>query len=326
MDKKPEDGPGKTATTSALKPTVIRPSAERRIVRDAGPEPLVTAGIPARKLKPTAIPGVQRRRLEVAAADLARLSPLAGKDVVRRAVVILQELVADSATERSAILWGHALQEEYGRSVSRMLELSHDPVMVKAAGYVNRMSSILAAIDLKAVADATPGVGQYLKRLNQRIDTPEELDDARFELDQLVGLMANTMDPLLTLKDAIERQVAATGDLALEIEAMALAADYLAGRPSPRKPELARIYTDRAISLTQTLAQIRETAALRGAQAAQPLSLIAAVQEIALVTVPGWLSSLSAMTTMLRNQRRPTPTEASELDHRLRHILQQLKA
>lgn len=326
MDKKPEDGPGKTATTSALKPTVIRPSAERRIVRDAGPEPLVTAGIPAGKLKPTAIPGVQRRRLEVTAADLARLSPLAGKDVVRRAVVILQELVADSATERSAILWGHALQEEYGRSVSRMLELSHDPVMVKAAGYVNRMSSILAAIDLKAVADATPGVGQYLKRLNQRIDTPDELDDARFELDQLVGLMANTMDPLLTLKDAIERQIAETERLAIEIEAMALAADYLAGRPSPKKPELARIYTDRVISLTHTLAQIRETTALRGAQAAQPLSLIAAVQDIALVTVPGWLSSLSAMTAMLRTQRRPTATEASELDHRLRHILKQLKA
>lgn len=325
MDKKPADAAGTTATP-ALKPTVIKPAGKRRPRRDVVPGPIVDAPVTSAPMKPTAIPGVQRKRIEVTAADLARLAPLAGKDVLRRAVVILQHLVADSATERSAILWGHALQEEYGRSVSRMLELARDPVMVKAAGYVNRMSSILAAIDLEAVAEATPGVGQYLRRLNQRIDTPDELDDARFELDQLVGLMAGTMDPLLALKGAIERQAAATEELAKEIEAMALAADYLAGRSSSKKPELARIYTDRAISLTHTLAQIRETTALRGAQVAQPLSLIAAVQDIALVTVPGWLSSLSALTTMMRNQRRPTPTEASELDHRLRHILQQLKA
>lgn len=325
MDKKPVDMPGKTIASS-LRPTVIKPVSDRRTKRDAFPEPIVDAPRSPGPVKPTAIPGVQRRRLEVTVAELAKVAPLAGKDVLRRAVAILQEVVADAATERSAILWGHALQEEYGRSVSRMLELSHDPAMVKAAGYVNRMSSILAAIDLKAIAEAAPGVGQYLKRLNQRIDTPEELDDARFELDQLVGLMASTMEPLLTVKDAIERQVAETEKLAVEIEAMAIAAEYLANRPSPRKPDLARIYTDRGISLTQTLAQIRETAALRGAQAVQPLSLISAVQDIALVTVPGWLSSLSAMTAMLRNQRRPTPTEASELDHRLRHILQQLKS
>lgn len=325
MDKKPGDMPGATIA-STLRPTVIKPAGDRRATRDAVPVPIEHAPKSSGPMKPTAIPGVQRRRLEVTVSDLARIAPLAGKDVLRRAVAILQEVVADAATERSAILWGHALQEEYGRSVSRMLELSHDPVMVKAAGYVNRMSSILAAIDLKAIAETTPGVGQYLKRLNQRIDTPDELDGARFELDQLVALMASTMEPLLSVKDAIERQIAETERLAVEIEAMSIAADYLAGRPSPKKPELARIYTDRGIGLTHTLAQIRETAALRGAQAAQPLSLIAAVQEIALVTVPGWLSSLSAMTTMLRNQRRPTPTEASELDHRLRHILQQLKS
>jgi len=325
MDKKPGDMPGATFD-STLRPTVIKPSGDRRAMRDAVSVPIEHAPKSSPPMKPTAIPGVQRRRLEVTIVDLAKIAPLAGKDVLRRAVAILQEVVADAATERSAILWGHALQEEYGRSVSRMLELSHDPVMVKAAGYVNRMSSILAAIDLKAIAEANPGVGQYLKRLNQRIDTPDELDGERFELDQLVGLMANTMEPLLSVKDAIERQVAETERLAVEIEAMSIAADYLAGRPSPKKPELARIYTDRGIGLTHTLAQIRETAALRGAQAAQPLSLIAAVQEIALVTVPGWLSSLSAMTTMLRSQRRPTPTEASELDHRLRHILQQLKS
>ncbi|MDV3253495.1 hypothetical protein DevBK_19325 [Devosia sp. BK] len=325
MDKKPGDMPGATIA-STLRPTVIKPAGDRRATRNAVPVPIEHAPKSSGPMKPTAIPGVQRRRLEVTVSDLARIAPLAGKDVLRRAVAILQEVVADAATERSAILWGHALQEEYGRSVSRMLELSHDPVMVKAAGYVNRMSSILAAIDLKAIAETTPGVGQYLKRLNQRIDTPDELDGARFELDQLVALMASTMEPLLSVKDAIERQIAETERLAVEIEAMSIAADYLAGRPSPRIPELARIYTDRGIGLTHTLAQIRETAALRGAQAAQPLSLIAAVQEIALVTVPGWLSSLSAMTTMLRNQRRPTPTEASELDHRLRHILQQLKS
>ncbi|MET3897179.1 hypothetical protein ABIB57_001116 [Devosia sp. UYZn731] len=321
MEKKPGNTPRAPDGTSPLRPTVITP--RRSQSGDVGERKHVPL---QGKLVPTAIPGVQRRRLQVTGAELTRIAPLASKEVVRRALTCLQELVADSVTERSAILWGHALQEEYGRSVSHMLELSNDATMVKAAGYVNRMSSILGSIDLKAIADSTPGVGHYLKRLNQRIDTPQELESARLELDQLVGLMAATMDPLLSLKAEIERQIAATDELAKEIEARALAASYLAGLPWPKKPELARIFTDRSLGLTHTVAQIHETSALRTAQAGEPLSLIAAVQNIALVTVPGWLSNLSAMTAMLRNQRPPTLTEAGELDHRLRHILQQLRS
>jgi hypothetical protein len=284
---------------------------------------------PSHKLIPTAIPGTHRERLELTPADLIGLSPLASPEVARRATRMLQEFVLESATDRSAILWGHRLQEGYGELVSRTLDLSQNPTLEKAAGYVRRMTTILASIDLQAISQGSAGsggIGQYLKRLNQRVDTPEELEKARLELDQLVRLMAGTMEPLLTLKEGLERASQSVDEIGTEIEAAALAAQYLASRFAGGREDLSRRFMDRAMSLTQSVAQIRGSSTLRAAQVDQPLSLIAAVQTIALVTVPGWISSLSAMTAVLQGKRRPTPTETGELEFQLRQILQQLKA
>lgn len=323
MDKKSGNPPEPGLTGTALRPTIIKPAPRPR--RPAG-------GAPARqvagsgKLAPTAIPGVQRKRLDVSAADLKRLAPLASAEVVRKALVQLEQFVLQNATERTAILWGHGLQEEYGRTVSRMLDLSRRPELEKAAGYVRRMTEILSSIDLEAVRSGGGGLGQYFKRLNDRVDTVAELDAARTELDQLIALMAASLDPLLTLKGKIEQEALATEGLANDIKSAALAADYLSNLPALQTSGLTRIFLDRSLGLTRTLAQIRETSTLRSAQAGQPLSIISAIQNVALVTVPGWLSSLAAITAVLGGQRAPTPTETGEIDHRRRVILQELKS
>lgn len=79
------------------------------------------------------------------------------------------------------------------------------------------------------------------------------------------------------------------------------------------------------MSLTQTVAQIRSGASLREVQIEQPLRLIEAIQNVALVMVPGFLGSIAALTTMLDSNRKLTPTEAGELTYQLRSILQQLQ-
>jgi len=67
------------------------------------------------------------------------------------------------------------------------------------------------------------------------------------------------------------------------------------------------------MSLTQTVAQIRSGVSLREMQIEQPLRLIGAIQNVAIVTVPGYLGSVASLTTMLKSNRSLTPTETGEL-------------
>lgn len=350
-DTSPKPGPENAA--ARLRPTVIKPPAKTKTsdsVMEGSEEAdqrSTAAQMPPvdpakrkirqendrhksapRALKPTALPGIERKRIEVGPAHLTKIAPLASPDVVRRAIRILETFVLDAATDRTAVLWGHQLQQQYSNLVSRTLELSHDDLLVKATGYINRMTAILTSVDIQAAADVPAGAGalrQYIKRLNSVIDTPDELESARVELDQLVRLMGSSLEPLLDLKETLERHSRRVDDMGLEVEAAALAAEYLSTRFSERRQDLSRRFLERSMSLTQTVAQIRGSSSLQVIQIEQPLSLIAAIQNVALVAVPGWLGSLAAMTTVLRGRHKPTPTEASELAYELRNIVQQLK-
>lgn len=278
---------------------------------------------------PTSIPGVRRRRLEVAPSELRKVSPLATDGVVNRAMQLLGSVTVQGISDRVAVLWGHRLQKDYSELVSRTLSLSQDDALIRATGHVNRMTAVLASIDLQAVASqpsASGAVRQYFKALNTRVDTPAELNHARVELDQLVGLMGASLEPLLALKEALQKHSARIDDLALDVEAAALAADYLATLLARERPDLSNRFVERAMSLTQTVAQIRSSASLREAQIERPLGLIAAIQNVALVAVPGWLGALAAIVGMQRGSKKPTPTETGELAYRLRTILDQLQA
>lgn len=277
---------------------------------------------------PTAIPGVRRKRIEVSAADLRKLAPGVGSDIVNRAVHQLSSLVAEGATDRMAVLWGHTLQADHSALVSEALNLAQDETLVRVTGYVERMVAILNAIDLEALSTGAAGAGLsgYLKRLNTKIDTPIEVDAARLELGQLLSLMAAAMEPLLQLKETIGRQSERIEQTGLDIEAAALAAEYLASQYATTRNDLSQRFVERAMSLTQTVAQIRSGAPLRRAQIEQPLNLISAIQNVALVSIPAWLSSLAALTAARSGPNGPTPTEARELSYKLRAILQHLKA
>ena len=110
-----------------------------------------------------------------------------------------------------------------------------------------------------------------------------------------------------------------------EAEASALAASFLSDHLRVSRPPLSQRFLERAMSLTQTVAQIRSGASMRDVQIEQPIRLIGAIQNVALVMVPGFLGSIASLTTMLENNRKLTPTEAGELSYQLRNILQQLK-
>lgn len=349
---KPEGDPGK------LRPTVISPPARKirtpvvKSDEQSQAEPPVgrpvmamrdirtaNSGVPSRPdllaapgsvaLKPTAIPGVERKRIAVELADLRKLSPQARPSVLERALRLVQTFVVEGVSDRQAVLWGHRLQQDYSDLVSRTLELSQAGVLKRVTGYIGRMTEILGSIDLEAVCGGAPAsgmLGQYLKKMNRKIDTPEELEAARIELDHLLKLMGEALEQLLLLKETLEQHSRRMEEIGEEVEASALAAEFLSVHLRKGQPALSHRCLERSMSLTQTVAQIRGSTSTRGVQIEQPLRLIGAIQNVALVMVPGWLGSIAALGAMLEGKRKLTPTEAGELAYQLRNIIQQLTA
>lgn len=318
-----------------LRPTVIGPAgASLRSPGGAAPQP-VDAPSPARRVpaatpvvrQPTAMPGAERIRIEVAARDLEALSPGAAAAVYQQARSLIGAFVLGKGAQRKAILWGHDLQKAHGDLVTKMLALARSPVLRQVEGYLARMMDILGSIDLMAVCGhgRDSVVGRLFQGVNRRIDTPGELAKAQAELEQLLALMGGALDPLLDLKDRLLRLSGSMEGAAAQVEAAAIGALFLSERLRQDDAALAQRFAERSMSLTQTLAQMRQTGSTRESQIEQPIRMIGAIQNVALVVMPAFIGSIATIATLGARKTTVSPTEAGELAYRLRDIISQLK-
>lgn len=317
-----------------LRPTVIGPPGAvlRKRADAAAPEgaaQVVNAGAAAAApvvRQPTALPGADRQRIDVPPGALERQWPGAAGQVYVQARALIDACVADKATERKAILWGHELQKVHGEIVGEALRLSRSPVLRKVEAYLTRTMDILGSIDLlPACGHGFGGVlGRVFQRTNARIDTPGELVQSQAELEKLVGLMAAALEELLDLNAGLLALAERADALGTQLEAASMAASFLSRNLPPGKEAVAQRFAERALSLGQTVALIREGGATRSLQVDQPLRLISAIQNVALVMLPGFVGSIAAVTAL--SPTRTTPTEAGELAYRLRDIIEQLQS
>ena len=330
-----KDDPTSSVTPPAdhakLRPTVIpSPGAVPRKTKSREGRPRAesantsTPSTPAVG-QPTAIPGVERRRIAVTTSELKALSPGAAPAVYERALELLGTFVVEKATERKAILWGHDVQKAYGDLVTQTLALSQSPLLRKVDGYLSRMMDILGSIDLMAVCGhGSGGFAQLFKPVTRKIDTPGELRAAQAELDQLVRYLDSSLRELLDLKDKLEEHAGRINAIGVEVEAAALAALFLSRHVQKASGGLAQCFMERSMSLTQTLAQIRTGDSMREIQIEQPIRMVRVVQNVALVMMPGFLGSVAAALT-LADRKSLTPTQAGELTYQLRDILRALQ-
>lgn len=322
-------------TKDKLRPTVIgAPGASLRTPAGAAPRAQDVLS-PARRVpaatpvvrQPTAIPGAERKRIEVAVSDLQALSPGAAAGVYQQARALVGAFVVDKASQRKAILWGHNLQQAHGDLVTEMLALARSPVLRQVEGYLARMMDILGSIDLMAVCGhgGDSLVGRLFQGINSRIDTPGELAQAQAELEQLLALMGGALDPLLDLKDRLLRLSGSMEGTAAQVEASAIGALFLSERLRQGDAALAQCFVERSMSLTQTLVQMRQAGSTREIQIEQPIRLIGAIQNVALVVMPAFIGSIASIATLSASKTTISPTEAGELAYRLRDIISQLK-
>lgn len=323
-----------------LRPTVIGPpGASLRSTADAAvlPQnvPSPVPGVPAAAAvvppmvvrQPTAIPGTARTRIEVSARDLQALSPGAAAPVYEQARALVGTFVVTKAAQRKAILWGHDLQKSHGELITEMLALARSPVLRQVEVHLARMMDLLGSIDLMAVCGhgGIGVVGRLLQNINSRIDTPDELAQVQPELEQLLTLMHAALNPLLDLKDRLLRLSGSMDETAAQVEAAAIGALFLSERLSQEDAALAQRFAERSMSLTQTLAQMRQADSTRELQIEQPIRLIGAIQNVALVVMPAFIGSIASIATLAASKTKVSPTEAGELAFRLREIISQLK-
>jgi hypothetical protein len=306
---------------SGPRPTVVPPPSARK---KAAPKAAATEIAPP-VLTPTAIPGVERKRIPIDASRLRSLSAGSDPRTCTLAVSLVETFVVEKATERKVILWGHDIQTSYSDLVTQALKLSQTPIFRRVEGYIERMMEILKSIDV-AAASGNPqgGIASYFRGVNNKIDTPEELDVAQRELDQLIKHMRRGLDELLDLKDQLERQAKALDKLAVESEAAALAASFLAQYLQSSKSGLAQCFIQRSASLTQTLTQIRQNDTVREMQINYPLRLVSAIQDVALVALPDVIASIASAVSLTARKLSLSPTEAGELHYKLRDIISKL--
>lgn len=282
------------------------------------------AAAPARQ--PTAIPGAERRRIDVPPGELEKLWPGAPAQVYAQARALIDAFVSDKATERGAILWGQDLQREYSDLAGEALALIRSAALRKVEGYLARTMHLLESIDvLAACGHGSSGVvGRLFQRMNARIDSPDELARAQAELEKLVGLMNAALRELLDLKDRLLAVAERTDAAGARLEAATMAASFLSGHLRSENDAVSQRFAERAMSLAQSVALIREGGAARSLQLEHPMRMISAIQNVVLIMLPGFISSMTAVTAL--SSARTTPTEAGELAYRLREIIEQLKS
>jgi len=322
-EDKPSNGSGAPPGGGPLRPTVMKAPAARERVRPAETPPAAAIAAPA-SAGPTTVRGTRRERVTVTPRELAALAPEATPATCAGAARLLAGTVVETLTERKAVLWGHDLQKAYGDLMTGTLALAQDPLAEQARAHVDRMTQILAAVDLMAVCGHGKGglLAHVARAMSDRIDTPAELGQALGELQLLVQRLGAATDGLAGLADRLQRHAGAVARLEAEVDAAALAALWLARHAEGEA--LAHRFTDRAMSLSATVAQMRQGDSLHRLQLQQPLDLIGVIQNVALVSLPGFLTGLAALLA-LATSRGASPTEARDMSWRLRDLLTQLK-
>jgi hypothetical protein len=293
-----------------------------------------TTTLKTTNVAPTAIPGARHTRIPVTIEDLRATNPKTNEDVLKRSIQFVFSFDPADLNDTTLVLWGQTIQSQYSQLVSKCLEYSESPMLARTSKHVSRLQDLIGGIHLKELLGfERKSWSDRLISLGHNENPIEEFNRIRTEIAQLIKLMQEDLPVLLALKMDVESLSRKIDDLGNEVEASAIAALFLADYHSregsekdrQKREACAELFTQRSMSLTQTLAQIRGNSLMRDMQIRQPLQLIGLVQNVILVMVPGWLGSYASLKSVIESHRKPTLTEIDELDRVQSEIIRQLK-
>ena len=312
-----------------MKPTIIgngdsSPKKKPTVIGSTPPPPAKVVEV--KKPSVSVIPGKMRNRIPATRESLKQKHQL--KDsVLDKAIQIIQNTNQDELTLSNVVFWGQNLQEQHNALVNETLRLAQSEVVSTVTGHVYRMLEILGDIQLEKVFEEKPSfLSGVFRKNSEEIDSPEELDEALREIEQLSKLLHERISELVILREKLESNSKQLQELGDEIEASLVSAmeiaDYFNQNLSEK--DMAARLQERANSLTLTLGQIRSDGLMRNSHIEQPMNLTSLVQEVVLNTLPTWITNVTAMRMALHGKHKPNPTDVSEISRTMKTIIRKL--
>lgn len=312
----------KAENPPVYKPTTIPDKTNNVTTEHTLPKPKTFA--------PSSMPGNKRSRLPITMDNLKSSFPELDQNRLEPMLQMIWETDTQLMQESSALTWQNSLQKSYSEQVMMLLELTRHDALETAQTRLHRVLDILEAIDLHGVCEFNKdGIfTRFLKSANSEYDTPEELELAEKELNQLVSRLNKESEALVALQRQAIQLLKEIKVLESRVQCAANAASVLStyfeklGKSHSR---MAAQFHERAVSLTKTKAQMIQNEGARELQINHLHQLMASIQDVVLVMLPDWLGSISTIRSMLDMKKAVTLTEVMELTDRKKKIISHLK-
>lgn len=270
----------------------------------ASPAPApVPAPSPLVPVKASALPGVQRKPVEVPLADLARKFPQAGEPCLGRIQAVLAGIHPQTWDATAWIGFGLAQQDALATLVKQRLKLAQEATARSVAQHLGRLHDLLAEV-LSAMD------GGFLKKPAVKVWAEVER-----EVTQLEGLLRQAgpeMTRVLVNLGEVRAPTLACGD---KLEACAYALEYLLDQ---LPAEVAGLAVGRLTSMTGSQAMLREHLLYLEQDLTQMQELTALVNDGVLLKLPAVYTQLAGLAA------KPSETQRYLAAEKLNEILQSL--
>ncbi len=279
----------------------------------------------ARKPAPSVVPGTIRRGVEVSLPELAQRFPAATPEALQHTQQLLQSTIVDTLSTAQAARWGDEAQQRYGALVDASLHITQSTTLQTSLRHIARLHALLQDMAEEWLAPAkTP-----LRFWKRSAGPAERLQASQGELAQLRQHLADALPALRTLQADLQGVCSELAPLAVRLEALSLAAHYLADALTDTDTDGAgadpRAYAllQRASALAQTVVHIQGGLQLRQGSQHSLDGLIHRIQDTVLLALPAWMEQV-ALATQARQLTGMNDTERYALAQQLQGLLGRL--
>lgn len=303
MPSKTQAAPEKAS--DQVQPSVFKPTALHVTAAQAPVETDQAPTAPSTPIKPVALPGVQRKTVDVSVEDLIEMFPKYSRLACERARAILSGFSVDSANPTTVLVFGKEPQEELAVITRGRLSFAQRPGVRYVVQHLSRLQILL-----QELLDAFEG--GFLRKSPDKIWNMHraEIELLESALDEADDKLAGDVGEFSAMKAACERCLA-------ELGATALAAEYLSNR---LREDLAGLMLSRMASITASQAMVIDQMNLIEREAEQLQELTLLVQDGVVLKLPSVYSQLASLNGRIND------TERFHAVERLNDILNPLKA
>lgn len=273
----------------------------------------------ARKAAPSVVPGTIRRGVEVSLPELAQRFAAATPEALQHTQQLLQSTIVDTLSTAQAARWGDEAQQRYGALVDASLQITQSTTLQTSLRHIARLHALLQDMAEEWLAPAKSPL-RFWKR---SVGPAQLLQSSPGELAQLRQHLAEALPALRTLQADLQGVCSELAPLAVRLEALSLAAHYLADTLDSGADPRAYALLQRASALAQTVVHIQGGLQLRQGSQHSLDGLIHRIQDTVLLALPAWMEQV-ALATQARQLTGLNDTERYALAQQLQGLLGRL--